>query len=143
MTTIGGDAFAYCNSLTTVVIGKGVKTMEQGIFYGSSAVKEVYMKAATPPTLNGVSDYLFSGKNRTIHVYPDAVEKYTAANWERFGTIVGDLTDEIVDGIETIQNSKFKIQNEEAPIFDLMGRKVTNLQPGNIYIRNGKKFMVK
>ena len=145
VTTIGGDAFAYCNSLTTVVIGKGVKTMEQGIFYGSSAVKEVYMKAATPPTLNGVSDYLFSGKNRTIHVYPDAVEKYKAANWERFGTIVGDLTDEMVDGIEAVQEETLPQRGSEegADTFDLMGRKVTNLQPGSIYIRNGKKFMVK
>lgn len=28
-------------------------------------------------------------------------------------------------------------------VFDLMGRKVTTLQPSTIYIRNGKKFLVK
>ena len=143
VTSVGGDAFAYCNSLTTVIIGKAVKTMDQGVFY-SSNVKQVYMKALTPPTLNGVSDYLFSGKNRTIHVYASAVDKYKAANWERFGTIVGDLTDDMIDGIETIQeeemvNGQWSMSNET---YDLMGRKVTDLKPGTIYIRGGKKFML-
>ena len=143
VTSIGGDAFAYCNSLTTVVIGRAVKTMDQGVFY-SSNVKQVYMKALTPPTLNGASDYLFSGKDRVIHVYASAVDKYKAANWERFGTIVGDLTDDMIDGIEAIHeeemvNGQWSMSNET---YDLMGRKVTDLKPGTIYIRGGKKFML-
>ena len=142
VTSVGGDAFAYCNSLTTVIIGKKVKTMDQGVFY-SSNVKEAYVKPLTPPTLNGVSDYLFSGKNRTIHVYPSAVEAYEAANWGRFGTIVGDLSDEMVDGIEAVHAEDFCEQSSavNGATYDLMGRKVTSLQPGSIYIRNGKKFM--
>ena len=148
VTSVGGDAFAYCTSLTAVIIGKSVKSMDQGVFYGSGNIKEAYVKPLTPPTLNGESNYLFSGKNRTIHVYASALDAYKAANWERFGTLVGDLTDEMVDGIEEIQNSKFKIQNEfegqeNGAIYDLMGRRVTTLQPGTIYIRDGKKFMMK
>ena len=148
VTSVGGDAFAYCNSLTTVIIGKSVKTMDQGVFYGSGNIKEAYVKPLTPPTLNGVSDYLFSGKNRIIHVYASALEAYKAANWERFGTLVGDLTDEMVDGIETLQadHDQDEIVNSKlsnSKCFDLMGRKVTNLQSGTIYIRNGKKFMAK
>ena len=148
VTSVGGDAFAYCTSLTAVIIGKSVKSMDQGVFYGSGNIKEAYVKPLTPPTLNGESNYLFSGKNRTIHVYASALDAYKAANWERFGTLVGDLTDEMVDGIEEIQNSKFKIQNEfegqeNGAIYDLMGRRVTTLQSGTIYIRDGKKFMMK
>jgi len=30
---------------------------------------------------------------------------------------------------------------ENTPIYNLQGVQVTNLQPGTIYIRNGKKFM--
>ena len=142
VTSVGGDAFAYCNSLNTVVIGKSVKTMDQGVFY-SSNVKEAYVKPLTPPTLNGVSDYLFSGKNRTIHVYPSAVDAYEAANWGRFGTIVGDLSDEMVDAIQAVQAEDFSVQSSTftGATYDLMGRKVTSLQPGSIYIRNGKKFL--
>ena len=145
VTSVGGDAFAYCSQLTAVVVGKGVKTMDQGIFYGSGNIKEAYVKPLTPPTLNGTSDYLFSGKKRTIHVYPSAVDAYVAANWERFGTIVGDLTDEMIDGIEEViesemANGQSSMSNET--VYDLMGRKVTDLKPGTIYIRNGRKFMV-
>ena len=143
VTSVGGDAFAYCSQLTRVVIGKAVKTMAQGVFY-SSKVKEAFVKPLTPPTLTGVDDYLFSGKNRIIHVYPSAVDKYIAANWERFGTIVGDLTDEMVDGIEDINDSNDlnDLKDFDADTYDLMGRRVVDLKPGNIYIRNGKKFML-
>ena len=138
VTTVGEDAFAYCNKLATVIIGKGVKTLSKGAFYDSK-VKDVYVKATTPPS---ISSYLFNS-NPTIHVYASALSKYQSSDWANYGTIVGDLTDEIVDGIEEIQNLKFKIQNEKAPVFDFQGRKVTNLQPGTIYICNGKKFVVK
>lgn len=142
VTSVGGDAFAYCSNLSSVIIGASVKTMDQGVFY-SSNVKEAYVKPLTPPQLNGVSDYLFSGNNRIIHVYPSAVNAYIDANWERFGTIVGDLTDEMVDGIEEIPECSEDSESSEFSVatYDLMGRKVTSLQPGTIYIRNGKKFM--
>lgn len=146
VTSVGGDAFAYCNQLMTAYIGKNVKTMGQGVFY-SSPVKTVYATPMTPPSLTGVTDYLFSGKNRTIHVYPSAVEAYLAAGWDRFGTIVGDLTSDMVDGIEELEadenlNNLDDLNDQKVPTYDLMGRRVSDLKPGNIYIRNGKKFML-
>ena len=142
VTTVGLEAFGGCSTLSVVVIGKKVKTMSQGVFY-NSPVKDAYVKALTPPTL---SDYIFNS-NPTIHVYPSALAKYQSSSWAKFGTIVGDLTDEMVDGLnpifsegeEEIVNSK--LSNSE--YFDLQGRRVTNLQPSSIYIRGGKKFMVK
>ena len=58
-----------------------------------------------------------------------------------FNSAVGDITDAM--GIETIQNSKFKIQNS---IYDLSGRRVANDKWLNgkshgIYIVNGKKVV--
>ena len=135
VTSVGGDAFAYCDQLTTVVVGSGVKTMDQGVFY-SSAVKDAYVKALTPPT---IASYLFSSKP-TIHVYASALDDYLNSPWADFGSIVGDLEDFIV-GIESIHNSQFIIHNDdEDAIYDLLGRKVDKLQPGAIYIQNGKKF---
>ena len=136
VSAVGGDAFAYCDKLTTVLIGEGVKTMNQGVFYGS-AVKDAYVKALTPPS---IASYLFSS-NPTIHVYASALDAYLASPWADFGTIVGDLED-VLDGIETIEEelSQGKIV-DETPIYNLQGIQVTNLQPGTIYIQNGKKFM--
>ena len=140
VTTVGGDAFAYCDQLLSVIVGEKVKSMDQGVFYGS-AVKEAYFKPLVPPTLNGVSDYLFSGKNRTIHVYSKALSKYKTAGWDRFGTLVGDLENcEIVTPI-VAPMAEAKTIMENAPIYNLQGVQVTNLQPGIIYVQNGKKFM--
>jgi hypothetical protein len=141
VTTIGGDAFAYCGNLTTVIVGERVRSMDQGVFY-SSAVKDAYFKPLTPPTLNGVSDYLFSGKDRIIHVYSNAVEKYKKAGWDRFGTIVGDLeTSEIIVTPIVAPMADSKTILEDGPAYNLQGVQVSDLQSGTIYIQNGKKFM--
>ena len=51
--------------------------------------------------------------------------------------------EEETDGIEAIQNSKFKIQNENA-VYDLSGRKLSNCQiKKGLYIRNGRKVLVR
>ena len=141
VTSVGGDAFAYCKQLKRVIIGEKVKTMSQGVFY-NSGVKDAYVKPLTPPT---VSSYLFSSKP-TIHVYASALAAYQASAWAEYGTLVGDLDDcELVTAIETPETDRQIEQRTaaETPTYDLFGRKVTSLQPGTIYIRNGKKFVAK
>ena len=142
MTAIGLEAFGGSDMLTTVIIGKRVKTISQGVFY-NSPVKDVYVKALTPPTL---SDYIFNS-HPTIHVYASVLSKYQSSSWAKFGTIVGDLDDDFVDGLNSIDNGQLTNDNGQLTIdngvYDLMGRRVTGLKPGTIYIRNGKKFMVK
>lgn len=142
VTTVGGDAFAYCDKLTTVIVGKGVKTMSQGVFY-SSAVKDAYVKALTPPS---VSNYLFSSKP-VIHVYASVVSRYQASRWAEFGTIVGDLDDleDVIDGISQPEASYEEEMGglSDGECFDLFGRRVVNLKPGTIYVRDGKKLMIR
>ena len=138
VTSIGLEAFGGSSTLTTVIIGKKVKTLSQGVFY-NSPVKDVYVKALTPPTL---ADYIFNS-NPTIHVYASALSKYQSSNWAKFGTIVGDLTDEIIDGIEAphVEEEIVNSKSSNSKCYDLMGRRLTNLQTGTIYIRDGKKLM--
>ena len=135
--SIGLEAFGGCEMLNTVIIGKKVSSLAQGVFY-NSPVKDVYVKALTPPTL---SDYIFNS-NPTIHVYASSLAKYQSSRWASFGTIVGDLTDDMIDGIEELEASE-DLEGQNIATYDLMGRKVTNLKPGIIYIRNGKKFLFK
>ena len=135
VTTVGGDAFAYSKSLNTVTIGSSVKTLDQGVFY-SSPVKDAYVYATTPPS---VSAYLFSS-SPVIHVYASSLAAYKASNWAQYGTIVGDLDN--YTAIEPITPDADS-NDANAPVYDLMGRKVANMQPGMMYIRNGKKFIAK
>ena len=145
VTTIGLEAFGGSESLTTVIIGKKVSSLSQGVFY-NSPVKDVYVKALTPPTL---SDYIFNS-NPTIHVYASALSKYQTSSWAKFGTIVGDLTDEIMDGIASPKSSPEGkdlyspfLQEGTGEAFDLTGRKVTDIKSGSIYIQDNQKFMAK
>ncbi|MBO7119736.1 MAG: leucine-rich repeat protein [Bacteroidaceae bacterium] len=140
VTSIGEDAFAYCSDLTTVLVGKKVTSISKGAFYDSN-VKDIYVAPLTPPS---VSSYLLSS-NPLIHVYPSVVAAYQASSWAEYGTIVGDLTDDIVDGVELLPEvEKVGVHSSKSnEVYDLMGRRVTNLKPGCIYIRNGKTFMVK
>ena len=141
VTNLGEDAFAYCSQLSTVIIGSGMKSLSKGAFYDAK-VKNVYIKAMTPPS---ISSYLFSSEP-IIHVYADALAAYKASAWAEYGTIVGDLDDcEIITDVQTPAEDMLlsgKPQTE-TPCYDLLGRKVTRLMPGTIYIRNGKKFTIK
>ena len=143
VSTIGGDAFAYCPSLTRVVIGPKVRTMAQGVFY-SSPVAEAFVMAKTPPT---VYDYLFSSKP-IIHVYASSLAAYKASRWAEFGTIVGDLDDyEELTAISDLTEDKEALNTQHStlnaqPIYDLSGRRVTALRPGSVYIRGNKKIIV-
>ncbi len=144
VTSVGEDAFAYCNNLTTVIIGENAKklTLSKGAFYDSK-VKDVYIKSLTPPNL---SSYVFSS-NPTIHVYASALADYQASGWAEYGTIVGDL-DDYEDMLTTIESTEMdeeivNSKSSNSKYYDLFGRKVTHLQPNSIYLRNGKKFIFK
>ena len=134
VTTVGGDAFAYCPQLSQVVIGSKVRTMSQGVFY-SSSVKEVFVKVKTPPT---ISSYLFSS-NPIIHVYASSYARFKSSSWNGFGTLVGDLDD--YHNITSIQLPEANTGKKDAPIYDLYGRRVNRLLPATIYVQNGKKFI--
>ena len=135
--SIGEDAFAYCNNLATVTIGSKMKTLSKGSFY-NSPVKDVYVYATTPPNVD--ASYIFSS-NPTIHVFKESLEAYKTSKWADYaGKIVGDL-----DKHTSIEQPKQEVETSDAnaPIYDLSGRRVKELQPGKMYIRKGKKFIAK
>ena len=143
VTSVGGDAFAYCSNLTTVIIGKGAKTFSQGAFY-ESKVKNVYVKAATPPS---VSSYLFNS-NPTIHVYASSLEAYQNSAWAEYGTIVGDLEEWEQEQTTNIDRPTPTPSRNGGEVYDLSGRKInSHLSPVNsqlkkgVYIVNGKKVL--
>jgi len=86
VSTLGFDAFAYCNALDTVVLGRKTNKLEQGVFFGSS-VKVVYVRSSSIPTIT----YYLLSSNPTICVYSDMKDDFADSDWNEFGTIVGNL----------------------------------------------------
>ena len=86
VSVVDNDAFAYCENLTSVVIGFRVSHMGKGAFY-RSPVQTVCMKPLAPPSS---SMFLFSSRP-TIKVYTDALEEYKECGWERYGNLTGAL----------------------------------------------------
>jgi hypothetical protein len=82
------SAFCYCNSLSTVVIGENVTTIDGGLFWGSN-VKEVFMKPISVPNPSKPA-YLFSSSPK-IYVYSEALSDYKKAGWSEYGTLYGTL----------------------------------------------------
>ena len=82
------SAFCYCNSLSTVIIGEHVTTIDAGLFWGSN-VKEVYMKPINVPNPSKPA-YLFSSSPK-IYVYSEALNDYRKAGWSEYGTLSGTL----------------------------------------------------
>jgi len=62
-----------------------------------------------------------------------------ADQWKKFGNIVGiDPT-----AVEELKSNKTLKVNEDAPIFDLMGRRLQQKPASGYYIQGGKKYFVK
>lgn len=83
---LGGDAFAYCGSLATVIIGSRVTKMDQGVFY-QSPVTKAFVKPLVPPS---TPSYLFSS-NPSIRVYSSVLDDYKQSGWKQYGTLIGRL----------------------------------------------------
>lgn len=103
---VGMDAFAYCYSLDTVVVGRKVKNLGQGVFYGSS-VKVAYVM---PMAIPQITYYLFSS-DPEIMVYSEMEKDYGESDWSQFGTVKGGLEEYYtqVQDPATILRAKFGV----------------------------------
>ena len=139
MTSIGASAFSYCRGLTSVIIGNGIKEIGSS-FTSCTNLTDVYCYAESVPTTNSNA---FSGspvENATLHVPSSAVDAYKAADvWKDFKEIIA-LTDD--DPKPTGIDKIVITENNNGVFYDLNGRRIENPSKG-IYIRNGKKIVVK
>lgn len=93
--TIDTDTFSACDNLTSVTIGAGVKTIKGTAFYNCTALKKVYCKAITPPTLDRVlssaNQYLYgfdgNATGRRISVPTESVDAYKT-KWSKYADAI-------------------------------------------------------
>lgn len=111
-----GYTFAYCTSLTSIVIpskisairnglfegctqlqhvtlGSGVKTIEKKVFENCTNLKTLYVCATEPPKLEAQDIFSTTNySNCTLYVPEGSVDTYKAADyWKNFTNIVGGI----------------------------------------------------
>ena len=137
VTSIGEGALFGCGTLTSIVLPKSIKYINSEAFANCLELTDVYCYADTVPSAGAD---VFRGsyiEYATLHVPASAMNSYKAtAPWSSFGTIVC-LTDEDMS-IEQLTND-----NSQQTIYDLCGRRVTDIEKGGIYIVGGKKVIIK
>ncbi len=134
VTTIEKLAFCDCDNLKSIIIPVSVTSIEGYTFYGCSGLTTITCESATPPTISNTT-FGNVDKSTPLYVPQESIATYQAADgWKEFTNIVG-----IVAGIEDLEST-----TRTSPIiYDLSGRRVDNNVKGGIYIRNGKKLVVK
>ncbi len=143
--TIGQDAFQGCNKLKTIVLPPSLKKIGNNVFNLCYGMESIYCMAEEPPVCTkGVYDESnpFTSLDAAMPVYipVGTREKYLSApGWDFFTNYI-ETTDFPYAGIGNVTLDETE---SDDTAYDLSGRKADTLVPGNVYIRNGKKFIHK
>ena len=150
VTSIGECAFANCDNLEYVKIGKGVTTINDGIFllyHADKNIKTVIeFTAETPVTLASVARWdrivennaFTDPKNVIIRVPETMLDYYRGAeDWSRYKESFSGYSSTGSTGIISVDNGPSAMKADA--VYDLQGRRVTEMLPNRIYIVNGKK----
>ena len=151
VTSIGELAFANCDNLEYVKIGKGVTTINDGIFllyHTNRNIKTVIeFTAETPVTLARVVHFgliglnnAFANPENVIIRVPDTMLDYyrSAEDWSPYKESFSGYNSTGISSVGNVQSAM-----KADAVYDLQGRRVTEMLPNRIYIVNGKKVITK
>ena len=154
VTSIGEWAFANCDNLEYVKIGKGLTTINDGIFllyHTNRNIKTVIeFTAETPVTLAGVEHFgqiglnnAFANPENVIIRVPETMLDYyrNSEDWSRYKDSFSGYSSTDPTGISSVDNGQSAKKADI--VYDLQGRRVTEMLPNRIYIVNGKKVITK
>lgn len=101
--TVGAYAFGQCTSLTKVTIPNSIvsfgeneyySTTKGQIFSGCTNLKNIFVNASVPFTLDENNFDALTYVNATLHVPTQSLQAYqTTSPWSNFFNIVGDVTE--------------------------------------------------
>ena len=134
---VGRYAFCSVSSMKSLTIGSNVNSIGSYAFDRCTGLTSIYCNAINPPACSfGVFD-MDTQKNCTLYVPSGSIDAYKAANaWKDFLTIEENSN---VTALESIS----VMDNQNAPLYNLQGTQVVAPRPDGLYIRNGKKVMMK
>ena len=158
ITEIKDYAFYNCAELINITLPDGVKTIGQSAFNGCGSVETLYISS----TIESIGDYAFAGCNNLFEIKIGSKKAITASEnvfsndaynnaclfvpagrkfayekttpWNNFYIVEMDFT-----GIDEVNGENGML---DGVYYDLNGRAVENPANG-VYIRNGKKVLVK
>ena len=146
--------------MTPLTEGTALPANQGVILIGTSETTKALMVPATTETLASTTGNVFSNSAGTPHELvtgdyilgrgSQGIGLYQGtgtlamnkAYWHNTVTNTRGLS-LIFNGEPTGVNSIQPAEANQAPIYDLTGRRVNHLQKGSIYIRKGQKFIVK
>ena len=144
VTSIGERAFEDCSGMTSVTIGNSVTSIGYDAFRCCSKLTNVYCYSEKVPSTKRDAFEDSYVEYATLHVPAESIEDYKAtAPWSSFGKIVALTEEEMAAGVEEIGAED--ANSNDAPVYNINGMKMQNADnlPAGIYIKNGKKYMVK
>lgn len=138
-------AFSGC-AFTEIHLPEGLIYIGEAAFSGCEHVEKLFCKAAMPPEciLHPNSYYLkhpFDGVPADIPVYVPvgSAELYrNASGWDHFSCFIE--TDEF-PSTGTVTVTADPVPDSDAPLHDILGRRISAPRPGHIYIRDGRKIL--
>lgn len=138
-------AFQDCHKLKTIVLPSSMSEIGDNVFNLCYALENIYCMAEEPPictegTTGGANPFSSLSILLPVYVPIGTRDKYlSATGWDYFTNFIE--TDNFPSaGIDDILTNPIGQSNN---VYDLYGRKVEILVPGNIYIRSGRKFIPK
>ena len=131
---IGGSAFINCPDLTDVSLPYTMTSIEDCAFQFCEKLKTVTSLNPIPPT---IQEYTFMNRNHILRVPYGCKEAYENAEyWKDCFYLIEEMEP---SGVQEIYSDK----DLNTPIFDLSGRRLSKLPTQGVYIRDGKKVVVK
>ena len=137
VTSIGNSAFEGCSGLRALTIGSGVKSIGEQAFENCEKLEDVYAMSLTAVECN---KNIFSQTvydNGTLYVPEGSIASYEKTlPWYYFYIRPNPTA---IEGVE------MDAEDADAPVYNLRGVRMqsTDNLPKGVYIRNGKKFVVK
>ncbi len=134
--SIGNYAFSGCSSLAGFAFGKSMKSIGKEAFSDCTSLVDLTSKADMPPTCDSQALEDINKWNCTLHVPASHISEYQAANqWKDFFFVEGIDESNALTEVEAL--------TEKSTYYNLQGTQVVAPRPNGLYIRDGKKIILK
>ena len=137
VTKILSGAFYYCTSLKTIDIPESVSMIDGGVFFGC-ILNTLYIRGTLEPRYISKDFFRGMGTQPEVYVQPSEVERYKAVYDGPVYPLPQTGQPNSIDDIGSAS-----AQPASSVLFDLQGRRLTSPPAKGVYIRDGKKVVIK